>query len=158
VAGSDLLEQLVRDRDESGTSFHRLLLESERVVGLGEAILVRGAAQALKVVDIVYDRNPAVDGRERRHRQGVGKVVAVDHVRPERVQNLAELRRWLRIELHPAVEELVARAVPLAERPASVREAELEVRSSRAEPDRVLECADARLLLDEENAFHFFSV
>src|SRR5919109_4535333 len=155
---TDGAEQLLGHRDQAGAPLDRLLLEPQRVVRFREAVLVRRPAQALEIVDVVDDRNTTVDDAQRGDRELVREVMAVDDVRPERLHDLTQLGRRPRVELPPAVEELVARSVPLAERPAAVGKAELDVRLGRAKPDRVLEGPDTGLLLDEEDPPHLLTL
>jgi hypothetical protein len=78
--------------------------------------------------------------------------VAVDQVRPQVLHRPVEVRGRVVGELPPAVEELVALAVPLGQRPALVRVVEPQVRQGSPQRDRVLQRADARLAQQEEDA------
>jgi len=151
VARGDLLEQLLRHGDQRGGALDRPALERKRVGGLRKAVLVGGPAQALHVVDVVDHRQAVAHVLERQHGQSIRQVVRVDDVGRERVDRLAERRARIRSEPPPGVEELVARAVPLAQRPALAGEPEGQVGARRAQADRVLERADARLLLHEQH-------
>jgi hypothetical protein len=103
-------------------------------------------------VHVVDDRDAPVGELEDEDGQRVRKVVAVNDVGPELGEDGTKAGGRISVELPPAVEELVAGAVQARERETPVGEPEPQVPASgRTEADRVLEGADARLLLQEEN-------
>ena len=118
VAGLQLGEHLERHGDESVAALDGRPLQRQRVLGVVEAVLVRGPPQALHVVRVVDHRDVAPHGLERQHRQQVGEVVAVDQVGAEVLDGAGDrVGGVARGQAPPAVEELVTRPVPLGEGP-----------------------------------------
>ena len=105
----------------------RELLESEGLPRLREAVLVGRPTQALEIVDVVNDGNAAGKELEGDRSQGVRKVVTVDEVGSKLVDGGLKGLGRVFAEVPPALEELVARAVPPAQGFALVGEAESEV-------------------------------
>ena len=96
VAAADLLQELIRDRDQGGASLDRELLQRERLDRLWEAVLVGRSPEALEIVDVVNHRHTPGEELKCDRGQGVGEVVAVDEVGTKLITDLPKALERLR--------------------------------------------------------------
>ena len=150
VARRDLGQQHVGHGDQARAALDGAPLQLAGVAGVGEAVLVRRAAQAVHVVHVVDHRHVGV--LERQHGQEVGQVVRVDQVRAELRHHAPQVAGEVGPDPPPAIEQLVAGAVELRQRAAAAGEAQRQPGARGAEPHGVLERPDAGLLVQEEDA------